>query len=113
MPGNADAPENMTDSEVAEEENYCSICYTNVIAAEGKPIKSDDKITIEFECKHRFCSECVIETLKNHINNAEISKLNCFEYNCGQAISDEKLKEILTANNLVDLYEKKKRFEEQ
>ena len=37
MPGNADAPENMTDSEV-EEENYCSICYTNVIAGEGKTI---------------------------------------------------------------------------
>ena len=35
-PENADAPENMTESEV--EENYCSICYTNVIEAEGRPI---------------------------------------------------------------------------
>ena len=113
MPGNADAPENMTDSEVVEEENYCLICYTNVIAAEGKPIKSDDKITIEFECKHRFCSECVIEVLISHIHNAEISKLKCFDYNCGQAISDEKLKEILIANNVGHLFEKKKRFEEQ
>ena len=101
----------MSDSE--GEENYCSICYTNVIEADGKPVKSDDKITIEFECKHRFCSECVIETLKNNINNAEINKLNCFDYSCGQLISDEKLKEILTEHNLVDLYEKKKRFEEQ
>ena len=78
-----------------EEENFCSICYTNVIEAEGKPIKSGDNMTIEFECKHRFCIECVIETLKSKINNAELDKLNCFDFNCQKPISDTKLEEIL------------------
>ena len=69
-------------------------------------------MTVEFECKHRFCCECVVETLKQKINNAELDKLNCFDFNCGQPISDTKLKDILISNKLRDLYDKKKRFEE-
>ena len=79
---------------------------------ENKPVKSDDKMTLEFECKHRFCTECVIEALTTFINSAEIDKLNCFDYNCGRQISDKKLREIFIAHNRTDLYDKKKRFEE-
>ena len=33
-----------------EEEEYCAICYTNVVIPVGKSIPPFDKTTIEFEC---------------------------------------------------------------
>lgn len=64
-----------------DEESYCEICYTNVIQKPGTPIT--DLQTVEFECSHRFCSECTIEQLKGCIEKAEIDKLKCFDYECG------------------------------
>ena len=64
-----------------DEESYCTICYTNEIQIPGKPIT--DLLTVEFECSHRFCSECTIEQLKSNIEKAEIDKLKCFDYECG------------------------------
>ena len=42
-----------------------------------------------------------------------MTKLICFDYECGKVISDVMLFEILTQHNLSELYDKKKRFEEQ
>ena len=40
----------------------CSICYTNDIQSGTGSIT--DKMTVEFDCKHRFCVECSREMLK-------------------------------------------------
>ena len=83
-----------------------------MITPDNKPLLLEDKDTIELECKHRFCSECVIQQLQVQIEKAEIDKLNCLDFECGAPISDEKLEEILLLHNHQDLYDKKKRFAE-
>lgn len=69
--------------------------------------------TIELECGHRFCGECTIEQMKGTIEAAQISKLKCFDYECGQAISAAKIQSILTERSMADLFEKFERFKAQ
>ena len=70
--------------------------------------------TIEFDCKHRFCSECTIEQFKGLIEKAEIKKLKCFNYECKEPeIKNEKIEAILNARDLGELCEKFKRFRDQ
>ena len=40
----------------------CTICYTNEIQIGSRPIT--DEMTVEFDCKHRFCLECSREMLR-------------------------------------------------
>ena len=44
-----------------EERPFCEICYTNQIVPAGTTIAPGDNSTVEFECGHRFCSECTLE----------------------------------------------------
>ena len=74
-----------------ETTDYCSICYYNVIVNQGNPIPDHDKMTVEFDCGHRFCSECAVEQLRGNIERAELDKIKCFDYECGQDISLEKI----------------------
>ena len=49
--------------EAVEQEDapWCEICYSVELVPEGKPIPDGELGTVEFECKHRFCSECTVE----------------------------------------------------
>ena len=47
-----------------EEPNYCEICYTNEIVKSPEPLVAGDTSTIEFNCGHRFCAECVIADIR-------------------------------------------------
>ena len=44
-----------------EEETLCEICYTNPVVPMGKLIEDGNLDTVEFECGHRFCSDCTVE----------------------------------------------------
>ena len=57
----------------------------------SKPLLLNDKSTVEFECLHRFCGECVIQQLQEKINKADIDNIKCLDFVCGAAISDSKL----------------------
>ena len=93
------------------EPTYCPICYTNEIVEPGKPVGENDLGTVEFDCKHRFCSDCTIEQFKGLIEKAEIKKLKCFDYECKQPeISEAKIEQILNSRDKGDLCEKFKRF---
>ena len=75
------------DPQDALELTFCPICYNNEIVSPSAAIslKSENHLgTVEFECKHRFCSECTIEQFKVLIEKAEIMKLKCFDYECKQ-----------------------------
>ena len=89
-------------------ESCCLICYTNEITRQGQPVT--DLSTVELECSHRFCSECTVESLRVKIESAEIDKLKCFDYECGQVISISKVKTILMERNLDELFQKLERF---
>ena len=41
---------NVESASEIEEEEYCAICYTNVVIPAGNSIPPFDKTTIEFEC---------------------------------------------------------------
>ena len=70
----------------------CSICYTNDIQSGTGSIT--DKMTVEFDCKHRFCIECSREMLKQQIKNNALDKIVCFTHKCGRKISANKLEQI-------------------
>ena len=94
-----------------EEPTYCPICYTNEIVPPDKPVPQGDKNTVEFDCKHRFCSECTIEQFKGLIEKAEIKKLKCFDFECTQPdIPEAKIEAILSERDMGELLEKYKRF---
>ena len=77
----------------------------------NKPVNEGDSGTVEFDCKHRFCSECTIEQFKGLIEKAEIKKLKCFDYECTQPeIPEAKIEAILNARDMGELCEKYKRF---
>ena len=95
---------------IEDDAPLCEICYTNEIVAGGKPIPPGELGTIEFECGHRFCSECTVEQLKTHIERADIDKLVCFKFECKMALSEDKIREILLSQNRVDLAEKFAKF---
>ena len=69
-------------SVVEEDITYCPICYTNEIVPDAKPLTAKDKLTVEFDCKHRFCSECTIQMLKLQIERADVDKIKCFDSEC-------------------------------
>ena len=89
------------------EPTWCTICYGIEIAAEGEPITSK---TIELECGHRFCDECTVEALQGYIETADLKMLKCFDSECGRALSESKIRDILTSNGQSELYEKYLRF---
>ena len=66
----------------AEEATYCSICYFNEIISTDKPIPEGELVTVQLECSHRFCSDCTVEQLKQHIETAAIERLVCLDFEC-------------------------------
>ena len=78
-----------------------------MIKPASKPLLIGDKTTVEFECQHRFCAECVIQQFQEKINNAEVDDIKCLEYGCDAPVSDNKLQEILQLHDQDDLYDKK------
>ena len=83
-----------------DDNNYCSICYTNEIWTGPGPINDDD-MTMEFGCKHRFCMECCRTQLEQQIQNNALSKIVCMEYKCGQKITEEELQKIFKDNPVI------------
>ena len=75
--------------EIQEDETYCEICYTNTVTPPSISIEEGDLDTVEFECGHRFCSDCTVEQFKQHIEQAKVDKLACFNYECQKPVSDE------------------------
>ena len=65
-----------------------------------------------FECGHMFCSDCTLGQLRQLINNAEVDKVKCLEFDCANpVISAEKLKAILSKLEMDgDLWAKYERF---
>ena len=52
---------------------YCSICYTNNIIIGVEPLSDQEKEgTFEFSCKHRFCTSCASEFLRDIIESNNI-----------------------------------------
>ena len=98
---------------VEEEENLCPVCYSNPIVKDSEPLIPGDTGTVEFECKHRFCSDCTVEQLKNYVESAEIEKIKCFDYGCRRPISATKVKEIFTKMDLPHLFRKYERFKDK
>lgn len=103
------ASSQLADGQPAVEAEYCPICYTNEIST-GDAVSGQ---TVELACKHRFCSDCTIESLRGLIETADLKKLKCFDHECAQAIEDNTLRDILTRNSQSELYEKYKRFVKQ
>ena len=99
--------------ESGEETEMCEICYTNEIVAADYEVEAEDLETIEFECEHRYCSECTIEQLKGQIEKADIDKITCLNYECRQLVSTAKLTKILTDRGLEKLLEKYDRFKDK
>ena len=72
--------------------DYCTICYENEIQVGTGPVT--DTITVEFDCKHRFCLECARFDLSSHIQNNKLDKLQCLQHECGQKITTAQLERI-------------------
>jgi len=91
--------------EQLEDVEYCPICYTNEV--------QEGTTAVNFECGHTFCLECTLEQLRQLISRAEVEKVKCFDYECLAAISDTKLQEIFSANDMADLMDRFKHFKEK
>ena len=72
------------DEEHILDDDYCPICYAVPIIRDPNVKIGADKDTFEFSCKHRFCNTCSAMTLRDHIVNNELHKLNCPESSCKQ-----------------------------
>ena len=69
---------------INEEEEYCPICYTNVINGADKA-----EVAVKFEeCEHTFCRECCFEQFKQLIEKAEVDKVRCLDFECLKPVSE-------------------------
>ena len=96
-----------------EEPTYCVICYSNEIILSPQELVAGDTSTIEFNCGHRFCAECAIADIRQHIECAEMQKIKGLDYTCQQPIDTDKIRDIFTAMNLTELFKKYERFKDQ
>jgi len=62
-----------------DEEDYCPVCYTNMIKLRGD---ADEGTFIFTQCGHRYCVECTQEQMKTLIERNQLDKLNCFSVDC-------------------------------
>jgi len=69
----------------------------NEIQVAGHPITDD--ITIEFNCKHRFCIDCCKDCLGQHIKNNALDKIVCFSHQCGEKVTMAQLEKIFTGDD--------------
>ena len=60
-----------------------------------------------------FCGECTVAQLKSIIENAELDKLKCLNFDCDHEISMERIEKILVSSKEEALYEKLVRFKKQ
>jgi hypothetical protein len=49
-------------------------------------------------CGHKFCSDCLIEHLKENIVKKEMDKLVCADSTCKKSLSDKEIESILKSN---------------
>ncbi len=73
---------------------HCSICYYNEIQTGDKPVTDD--ITVELDCKHRFCIDCCKEMLRQQIKSNQLEKLICLSYGCGSRVDSVQIKRIFS-----------------
>ena len=95
---------------IEAEQDYCEICYVNTISAHG-PIKDSDTMTVELDCKHRFCHECTLSQLKQLIESAQVQNIACLDYSCKKEIGQDSIKKI--CGNEIALYAKYERFKDK
>ena len=77
----------------------CEIC--------SEDINFDDLRKTKIKCKHKFCSDCWFEYLKEKINNGKVYKLTCMKHECTQILDEKFIKEIIGSNDeLLKKYEK-------
>ena len=54
-----------------------------------------DQMFTLMNCGHSYCVECTKAHLEKLIENCEVSKLKCLDYECRETFSEEEYKQIL------------------
>jgi hypothetical protein len=99
--------------EAFEEAKLCRICYYNEITPTPLPIPDGDKGTFEFECKHRFCSECVAMQFEQAVSSNSLDKVSCLEHGCAHQVTEDELTKALSGATNQEIIEKYHRFKRQ
>jgi hypothetical protein len=77
----------------------CEIC--------AEEINYEDIRKTKINCKHKFCSDCWLEYLKEKISNGKVYKLSCMKHKCPQILEEKFIKQIIGQNeDLLKKYEK-------
>ena len=53
--------EKVANKDQTEEDELCEICYVNTLMGDQKIEEQTTSTTVQFSCKHRFCSDCVLQ----------------------------------------------------
>ena len=64
--------------------NICQICFDELPPE-----------TFQLKCSHQFCKECIIEYLKEEINNSRVSKINCPYPKCKEQFNENNVTYLL------------------
>lgn len=68
----------------------CEVCYTNEIQPKSQ---SCDANTVEFNCGHRFCKDCVKAEFNIKLSGSKL-ELKCMAAGCGKEIDNFDLQRI-------------------
>lgn len=65
--------------------NICQICFDEMSSK-----------TFQLKCAHLFCKECIMEYLKEEINNSRVAKINCPYPKCKQQFTENNITDLLS-----------------
>ena len=68
----------------------CIICY--------KKLSKKDLESNKIPCGHKICSICLYEYLKGQIENAKVTKINCFVFKCKEILSENYITRVIESN---------------
>ena len=81
-----------------EGEEICLVCYNNY---------NKENMIKYNKCNHTFCKNCWLSYIKNKIENYDIQKFKCIQFNCKEILNEEFINNLICNDlKLIEKYEK-------
>ena len=79
-------PNDIISSNEPSNQNTCQICFDEF---------NNNSETYNLNCMHKFCKECIIEYLKEEINNSRVINLKCPIQECTDLFNEGNINELM------------------
>lgn len=65
----------------------CNLCYEEINPRQAPSLLNKPPVSFRFDCGDQFCTQCIKDSFKFHIERAEIDQLKCPQQGCNTLVS--------------------------